>query len=68
MKQSVYHQGSPGLKYGIWDPATHRWQYGIREDTPMLAVARLYQKLGAEAKKKGFQPRPLPKEWTRRQL
>lgn len=61
MKQSIYHQGIPGQRYGIYDPVTHRWQYNIQEDTPMLAVARLYQKLGAEAKKTGYEPRPLPK-------
>ena len=61
MKQSIYHQGIPGQRYGIYDPVTHRLQYNIQEDTPMLAVARLYQKLGDEAKRTGYEPRPLPK-------
>ena len=37
------------------------FQFDIREDTPMLAVARLYQKIGDDAKKWRFEPRQLPK-------
>jgi len=38
------------------------FQFGICEDTPMLAVARLYQKIGDDAKKWRFEPRMLPDE------
>lgn len=53
MKKEVYQQGAPGEKYGIC------------EDTPMLAVARLFQKIGEDARKWRFEPRPLPKNMRR---
>ena len=62
MKKEVYQQGAPGEKYGIWNVSRKCWQFGICEDTPMLAVARLFQKIGEDARK---WPRPLPKN-TRR--
>lgn len=60
MKRDVYHRGLPGKKYGIWNNAKRCWQFGISEDTPMLAVARLYKILGNAAKQKIFEPRELP--------
>lgn len=60
MKQSTYYRGVPGKKYGIWNSVAKCFQFGICEDTPMLAVARLYQKLGDDAKKWRFEPRMLP--------
>ena len=36
------------------------FQFNICEDTPMLAEARLYQKIGDDAKKYRFEPRMLP--------
>ena len=65
MKKEVYQQGAPGEKYGIWNASRKCWQFGICEDTPMLAVARLFQKIGDDARKWRFEPRPLPKN-TRR--
>lgn len=59
MKRSTYYRGVPGKKYGIWNSVAKRFQFGICEDTPMLAVARLYQKLGDDAKKWRFEPRML---------
>ena len=56
MKQSVYYQGLCGKKWGIWD--VH-----ICEDTPMLATARLFQKIGPNARKeRRYEPRQLPEK------
>lgn len=65
MKREIYHHGQPGQKYGIWNTAAKRWQFNICEDTPMLAVARLYQKIGDDARKSRFEPRPLPAKMQR---
>ena len=61
MKRGVYYRGVQGKKYGIWNGVRKCFQFNICEDTPMLAVARLYQKLGDDAKKYRFEPRELPK-------
>ena len=60
MKRSVYYRGVPGKKYGIWNCSAKCFQFNIREDTPMLAEARLYQKIGDDARKWRFEPRMLP--------
>ena len=60
MKQKVYYLGVPGKKFGIYNGATKQFQFGVCEDTPMLAMARLYQKIGDDAKDKRFEPRMLP--------
>lgn len=60
MKRDVYYRGKPGKKYGIWNDVKKEFQFGICEDTPMLAEARLFQKLGDDARKWRFQPRMLP--------
>lgn len=60
MKRSTYYRGVPGKKYGIWNSVAKKFQFGICEETPMLAEARLYQKLGDNAKKWRFEPRMLP--------
>lgn len=60
MKRGVYYRGVQGKKYGIWNSVRKCFQFNICEDTPMLAVARLYQKLGDDAKKYRFEPRELP--------
>lgn len=62
MKRDVFYRGTPGVKYGIWNASRKCWQFGICEDTPMLAEARLFQKIGDDARKWRFEPRPLPKE------
>ena len=62
MKRQTYYQGVPGKKYGIWNAGAKCFQFGICEDTPMLAMARLYQKIGDDARKWRFEPRQLPKE------
>ena len=54
-----FYRGARGKKFGIWNKAAKKFQFGICEDTPMLAMARLYQKIGMDARKKVFEPRVL---------
>ena len=56
MKRDTYYLGVPGVKYGIWNTVRKCWQFGICEDTPMLAEARLFQKIGDDARKWRFEP------------
>lgn len=60
MKYKTYYQGVKSKKYGIWNTQAKCFQFGISEDTPMLAEARLFQKLGDDAKKWRFEARQLP--------
>lgn len=62
MKRDTYYRGVPGKKFGIYNTVAKKFQFGISEDTPMLAEARLFQKLGDDARKWRFEPRMLPKE------
>ena len=59
MKRETYQRGLPGVKWGIWNCQRKCFQFSICEDTPMLAEARLYQKIGDDAKKWRFEPRQL---------
>lgn len=61
MKEYTYHHGIPGVMWGIWNTSTKQFQFGICEETPMLAQARLFQKIGQDAKKWKFEVRQLPK-------
>lgn len=61
MRSETFYRGAPGVQYGIWNADRKEWQFGICEDTPMLAEARLFQKIGNDARKWRFEPRPLPK-------
>jgi len=61
LKSEIYYRGKPGTKFGIWNLQQKCWQFGISEDTPMLAEARLCQKIGHDAHKRKFELRPLPK-------
>lgn len=65
MKRERYMYGVRGEQYGIWNTVKKCWQFGICEDTPMLAVARLFQKIGEDARRWRFEPRPLPKNMRR---
>lgn len=60
MKREEYQRGRAGRKYGIWNSARKCFQFGICEDTPMLAEARLFQKIGDDARKWRFEVRVLP--------
>ena len=62
MKREVYMYGARGEQYGIWNTVKKCWQFGICEDTPMLAEARLFQKIGEDARKYRFEARCLPPE------
>ena len=61
MKRETYYRGVPGKKWGIWNQVKREFQFGISEDTPMLAEARLFQKIGDDARKYRFEVRRLPK-------
>lgn len=65
MKRERYMYGVRGEQYGIWNTGKKCWQFGICEDTPMLAEARLVQKIGDNAKKWRFEARVLPVEMRR---
>ena len=65
MKRESYMYGVRGEQYGIWNTGRKCWQFGICEDTPMLAEARLFQKIGDDARKYRFEARPLPREMRR---
>ena len=41
-----------------------KFQFGICEDTPMLAEARLWQKIGDDARKWRFEVKRLPDKET----
>ena len=60
MKKETYQRGIPGKKWGIWNSMKKEFQFGIAEDTPMLAEARLFQKIGDDARKYRFEIRQLP--------
>lgn len=57
-----YMHGKPGRKYGIWNDCAKKFQFGIKEDSPMLAEARLFYKIGDDARKWRFEARILPEE------
>jgi len=57
MKPSTYYQGNGHSKYGIYNKQKKEFQFGICEDTPMLAEARLFQKIGEDAKRWKFEVR-----------
>ena len=62
MKHLEWIYGVEGEKYGIWNTVRKAFQFGISEDTPMLAQARLFQMIGDDARKYRFEVRRLPKE------
>ena len=66
MRRDVYYQGRPGAKWGIFNSVKKQFQFDICEDTPMLAEARLFQKIGVDAKKWRFEVKQLPEKLVRR--
>lgn len=60
-RNGEYYYGLNGMKYGIYNTVQKKFQFGISEDTPMLAEARLFQKIGQDARKWRFEARRLPK-------
>lgn len=61
MHRIEYYRGKNGCKYGIFNTATKKFIFGISEDTPMLAEARLFQKIGDDARKWKFVVRKIVK-------
>ena len=59
MRRSVYIHGISDRKWGIWNKERKQFQFDIREDTPMLAEARLFQIIGEDARKWKFEPKVL---------
>ncbi len=59
MKTSTYYRGIRGIKWGIWNKQKKSFVEGICEDTPMLAEARLFQKIGDDARKWRYEFRQL---------
>lgn len=68
MNRVEYYRGREGYKYGIWSNATKKFVFGINEDTPMLAEARLFQKIGDDARKWKFQAKIINEETRTRGL
>lgn len=60
MNRHEYYRGQKGKKYGIYNTSAKCFQFDIREDTPALAEARLFQMIGNDARKWRFEPRALP--------
>jgi len=61
LKRETYYHGA-GMKWGIYNTAAKEFQFGICEDSPMLAEARLFFKIGDNARKYRFEARSLPKK------
>ena len=59
MRRLVYIRGIPNRKWGIWNKERKQFQFDIREDTPMLAEARLFQIIGEDARKWKFEVKML---------
>lgn len=59
MERFEYQRGAQGKKYGIYDCVKKKFCFGICEDTPMLAEARLFQKIGDNARRYRYEARTL---------
>ena len=59
-------RGEPGAMYGIFNLDAKRFMFGIAEVTPMLSIARLHQRLGADAKLLKFRVRRLSRDAVKR--
>lgn len=57
-----YQRGEDGCKYGIWDGVAKKFVFSIEEDTPMLAEARLFQKIGNDARKWRYEVRKVRRQ------
>ena len=60
--RAVWMHGKKNVKYGVYNSMKKEFQFGICEDSPMLAQARLHYFIGDDAKKWRFEFRPIPKE------
>ena len=66
MNHTTYMYGVRGFKWGIWDARKRSFVFGICEDTPMLAEARLFQKIGDDAKKWRYEVKRMQQRRTGR--
>lgn len=62
MKSEEYWCGKPGTQYGIWNDVKKEFQFGICEDTPALAEARLGKQKIRDSHKWRFSVRRLPND------
>ena len=60
--RAEFMYGRKGVKYGVYNHMKKEFQFGVCEDSPMLAQARLHYLIGDDAKKWRFEFRPIPKE------
>lgn len=58
--RTLYYRGKKGKKFGIWNNMKKEFQFGICEDSPMLAEARLFYMIGDDARKWRFETREIP--------
>lgn len=59
MYRIEYQRGIRGKRYGIFDRVKKNFVFGICEDTPMLAEARLFSKIGDNARKWRYESREI---------
>ena len=62
MNRIEYYRGKENTKYGIWNRNKKEFQFGICEDSPALAEARLLYLIGDDARKWRFEIRELEQE------
>lgn len=60
--RAEFMHGKKGVKYGVYNSVKKEFQFGVCEDSPMLAQARLHYLIGDSAKKWRFEFKPIPKE------
>lgn len=60
MELIEYYRGRKGRKYGIWNTVKKCFEFGIAEDSPMLAEARLHYLIGYDAYRQIFVPKRIP--------
>lgn len=60
MKNEVNNSGTKWVKYGVWDILKKDFQFGIAEDSPILAEEKLARIVGDPAKSMKFLIRELP--------
>lgn len=60
--RATFMYGKKGVKYGVYNSVKKQFQFGVCEDSPMLAQARLHYIIGDDAKKWRFEFRPIPPE------
>lgn len=59
MNNNVWLTGV-GRKWGVWNSMRKQFQFGIKEDSPLLVHKKLFKKIGYDALKYRFTYRPYP--------